>query len=83
MDHGKTNILQGHVDQYTRLKTSAATVLPVLPPNLKLGVGNSCTNSNPVRQHREKKKCRLRRAFFKVKEDQHVVLHSDAYSLFL
>lgn len=28
----------------------AVTLLPVLPPNWNLGVGNSCTNSNPVRQ---------------------------------
>lgn len=32
---------------------SAVTLLPVLPPNWKVGVGNSSTNSNPVRQYRE------------------------------
>lgn len=53
MGHKKTNILLGHVNQSTRFKTRAVTVLPVLPPNWKFGVGNSCTNSNPVRQHRE------------------------------
>lgn len=34
---------------------SAVTLLPVFPPNWKLGVGNSCTNSNPVKENREKK----------------------------
>lgn len=40
----------------------AATLFPVLPPNWKLGVGNSCRNSNPVRQHGENvqvRKCAL------------------------
>lgn len=58
------NVLWGHtLDQCTLLKMSAATLFPVLPPNWKLGVGNSCTNSNPVRQHREnvqvKKYCQI------------------------
>lgn len=42
------------VNQCTRLKMSAVTLLPVLPPNWKLGVGNSCTNTNPVKQHNVK-----------------------------
>lgn len=41
------------VNQCTLLKMSAATLLPVLPPNWKVGVDNSCTNSNPVKQHKE------------------------------
>lgn len=43
------------VNQCTLLKMSAATLLPVLPPNWKVGVDNSCTNSNPVKQHTQKK----------------------------
>lgn len=41
------------VNQCTLLKMSTATLLPVLPPNWKVGVDNSCTNSNPVKQHKE------------------------------
>lgn len=33
---------------------SAVTLLPVCPPNWKRGVGNSCTNSNPVKEQRQK-----------------------------
>lgn len=45
-----TQLSSENINQCTRLKMSADTLLPVLPPNWKLGVGNSCTNSNPVRQ---------------------------------
>lgn len=50
----KRQISLGHVHQCTRLKMSAVTLLPVFPPNWKVGVGNSSTNTNPVKQHREK-----------------------------
>lgn len=75
------NILWIHVYQSTRLKMSAATLLPVFPPNWKLGVGNSCTNSNPVRQHRENmqvKKCEL----CKLPEHQLVVLKTQTPRIF-
>lgn len=78
----QTNIFWCHLNQSTRLKMSAVTLLPFLPPNWKLGVGNSCTNSNPVRQHREKvhvKKC----ALCKLPERQHAVFNTDAKNLFL
>lgn len=73
------------MDQCTRLKMSAVTLLPVLPPNWKLGVGNTCTNSNPVRQHRGGKKVQVKIcAFCKLPEHQHAVfLNTDSYNLFL
>lgn len=50
----KRQISRCHVHQCTRLKMSAVTLLPVFPPNWKVGVGNSSTNTNPVKKHREK-----------------------------
>ncbi len=70
----KTNIICGHVNQYTRLKMSAVTLLPFLPPNWKLGVGNSSTSSNPVRQHRENVQVK-KGAFCKLPGHQHAVKH--------
>lgn len=64
------------VNQCTLLKMSAATLLPVLPPNWKVGVDNSCTNSNPVKQHKENAqvmKCTLQK---KLADGQNVLSSS-------
>lgn len=64
------------VNQCTLLKMSAATLLPVLPPNWKVGVDNSCTNSNPVKQHKENTqvmKCTLQK---KLADGQNVLSSS-------
>ena len=82
MGQKKQHVLSGHVNQCTHLKMSAVTLLPVLPPNWKLGVGSSCTNSNPMMQHRgdvQVKKC----AFCKLQYVQYAVLNTDAKNLFL
>lgn len=60
----KRQISLGHVHQCTRLKMSAVTLLPVFPPNWKVGVGNSSTNRNPVKKHREKEQVKKYASFF-------------------